>query len=114
MFRCPADIRDRIARLDKSTDYANTRIWKAEKKYKDACNKLEYIARRLTQVSHDDPNFAMLTFRHNEASAKTALLQSKFDEAKEEVIYFTRVKLELMVAAYSDGANFSDGIPYLD
>jgi hypothetical protein len=114
MFQCPADIRDRIVRLDKSADYANIRVWKAEKKYKDACNKLEYIARRLTQVSDDDPNFAMLTFRHNEASVKTDNLQSKLDEAKEEVIYFTRVKLELMVAVYRDPNNFLDGIPYLD
>jgi hypothetical protein len=114
MFQCPADIRDRLARLDKSTDYADTRVWKAEKKYKDAYNKLEYITRRLTQVSEDDPKFAMLSFRCNEAAAKTDSLQTKLDEAKEEVIYFTRVKLELMVAVYSDPKNFFDGIPYLD
>jgi hypothetical protein len=114
MFQCPADIRDRISRLDKSTDYADTRVWKADKKYKDAYNKLEYITLRLTQVYEDDPKFAMLSFRRNEAAAKTALLKDKLDEAKEEAIYFTRVKLQLMVAAYSDPANFRDGTPYLD
>jgi hypothetical protein len=114
MFQCPDHVRNHIARLDKSIDYVDIRVWKADKKYKDACNKLEYITLRLTQICEADPKFAMLSFRRNEAAAKTTLLKDKLEEAKEEVIYFTRVKLEFMVAAYRDPTNFSDGVPYLD
>ena len=114
MFRCPDDVRDRLARLDHSTDFAEVKVAKATKKYKDACNKLEYIEFRLARISEDELKFATVAFSRKYAVTKTEYLKTKLDEAKEEVTYFTRVKLELMVAAYRDPKNFFDGIPYLD
>ena len=112
MCQCPSDIRDRMDSLKKSIDYTNTRLWKAEKEYEIAHAKYIYISRLLSKISEDDPKFDMMFFRCNKAATKTAHFKTKIEEAKEEVIYFTRVELELMFTVWSEGANFFDGIPY--
>ena len=114
MFRCPDHVRADIDRLDELANVGDVKVAKANKKYKDACNKLEYIEFRLARISEDDLKFATVAFRLNEAAAKTDLLKDKLEQAKEEVIYFTRVKLERLRGVYRDPANFLDGIPYLD
>jgi hypothetical protein len=114
MFRCPEDVRDNIARLDQLTDIGDVKVAKANKKYKDACNKLEYIEFRLARISEDDLKFASVSFSRKYAAAKTDYLKTKLEEAQEEVNRLTRAKLELMVGVYRDPTNFLDGIPYLD
>ncbi len=114
MFRCPDHISDKLAELDKNTDAGDVKVWKANKKYKDACNKLEYITLRLTQISPDDLKFAMVDYSRHRASVKADHLKLKYEQAKEEVARLTRSKLEILVAVYRDPNNFLDGIPYLD
>jgi hypothetical protein len=38
---------------------------------------------------------------------------NELKEAQDEVKRLTRIQLEKLVAAYSDPANFSNGVPYL-
>ena len=114
MYRPPADIRDRIDKLDNSTDFAEVKVAKATKKYKDACNKLEYIEFRLARISEDELKFASVAFSRKYAVTKMEYLKTKLDEAKAEVIYFTQLKLQIQTAPYRDPKNFFDGIPYLD
>jgi hypothetical protein len=114
MFRCPTNVREDIARLDKLADIGDVQVAKANKKYKDACNKLEYIEFRLARISEDELKFASVAFSRKYAAAKVDYLKTKLEEAQVEVRRLTRAKLELMVGAYRDPTNFSDGIPYLD
>ncbi len=113
MFRCPTHVREEIDRLDKMTDDADVKVWKANKKYKDACNKLEYITLRLTQISEDDMKYETVDYSRHCAFVKSEYLKFKLDKAQENMLRLTREKLQVMVDAYSDPDNFLDGKTYL-
>jgi hypothetical protein len=114
MYRCPAYVREEIDRLDKMTDDAEVKVWKANKKYKDACNKLEYITLRLTRISKEDLKHATVDYSRHRAFVKSEYLKLKLDQAQENLVRLTREKLQVMVTAYKDPKNFLDGKPYLE
>jgi hypothetical protein len=114
MFKCPEDVRADIARLDKLADIGDIKVAKANKKLKDALNKLEYIEFQLARISEGDLKFATVAFSRKYAVVKVDYLKTKLEEAQEEVRRLTRTKLERLCGVYRDPANFLDGIPYLD